>query len=86
MVGPAKVELITSGSPVFVTLKIEPESFPPDKTIVIPQGGGANIALECSTNLIDWVTASPGVYTNQPANKFFRIRAEKVPAPCLMIG
>jgi len=60
------------------TLKIEPESFPPDKTILIPAGGGANVGMECSTNLIDWVPANLGVYTNQPAAKFFRLKAERV--------
>ena len=63
----------------YVTLEIVPESFPPDRTIVIPEGGGANIALECSTNLIDWTAAPLGVYTNQPTVKFFRLKAERVP-------
>jgi hypothetical protein len=63
----------------FATIEVTPESFPPDKTIVIPEGGAANIALECSTNLIDWTTAPLGVYTNQPTVKFFRLRAERVP-------
>ncbi len=80
IVGPVTVQMSGRG-PGYLTVKIEPESFPPDKTIVIPAGGGANIALECSTNLIDWVSAAPGIYTNQPAAKFFRIKAEKVPAP-----
>jgi len=35
--------------------------------------------MECSTNLIDWVPASLGVYTNVPAAKFFRLKAERLP-------
>ena len=85
--GPAEIVLVSryaqrppaSVEAAYVTLEIVPESFPPDKAIVIPAGGGANVALECSTNLIDWVSASPGIYTNVPAAKFFRIKAERVP-------
>jgi hypothetical protein len=79
--GPATIRLrnSSSGENVMCTLKITPESFPPDKTVVIPQGQGANIIMECSTNLIDWVTASPGAYTNVPSAKFFRIRPERIP-------
>jgi hypothetical protein len=80
--GPATVRVISTSSAFmegYVTFNITPEAFPPDKTIVIPQGQGANIALECSTNLIDWTSASPGLYTNVAAAKFFRIRAERAP-------
>lgn len=83
--GPATLRLVSSnlspgqGYQSFCTIEITPESFPPDKTIVIPQGDGANITMECSTNLIDWSTASLGVYTNVPSVKFFRLRAERVP-------
>ena len=80
--GPAVVRAFstdTSFIQAYVTLKITPESFPPDKTVVIPQGQGANIIMECSTNLIDWTVTAPGVYTNVPSAKFFRIRPERVP-------
>src|SRR5947209_3594900 len=80
--GPAKIRLWTTQrgpGGTYCTWKITPESFPPDKTIVIPQAGGANIGMECSTNLIDWVPASLGVYTNVPATKFFRLKAERLP-------
>ena len=86
IVGPATISLESSPDhwndsiqTGYVTFDARPESFPPDKTIVIPEGGGANIALECSTNLIDWTAASLGVYTNQPTVKFFRLKAERVP-------
>lgn len=83
--GPSRISLV-SRDPLpgaqwfaYALIQVTPESFPPDKTIVIPEGGGANIALECSTNLIDWTTAPLGVYTNQPTVKFFRLKAERLP-------
>lgn len=83
--GPAKIALRTSGEPrgefqsAFVTLEIPPESFPPDKTLIVPAGTGANIILESSTDLINWITAPPGAYTNRTSNLFFRIRAQRIP-------
>jgi hypothetical protein len=78
--GPATITLFTSGSPTFVTLRIAPESFPPDKTIIIPQGTpGANIIMEQSTDLINWTNSVPGSYTNTAMNHlFFRLRAERL--------
>ena len=63
----------------FLTLQIIPESFPPDKTIILPAGTGANIILESSIDLIHWTTNSPGIFTNNPANQFFRLRADRIP-------
>jgi hypothetical protein len=63
----------------FCTIEITPESFPPDKTLIIPQGTGANITFECSTNLLEWTPVWQGTYTNAPSNKFFRIRADRLP-------
>ena len=58
--GPASFRVISTWDTYidgYVTFEITPQSFPPDKTVVIPQGQGANVILECSTNLIDWTTA-----------------------------
>ena len=75
--GPATIELRGTGG--LATFRVYPESYPPDKSILVaPGAGGAAITLECSTNLVDWMTATNGVYTNQPAAKFFRIRAERI--------
>ena len=64
----------------YCTFKITPESTPPDKTIILLAGSkGANIYLEMSTNLFDWSTISPGTYSSETNNLFFRIRAEKLP-------
>lgn len=83
--GPTRISLVALYPTIpetwaaYALLEITPVTFPPDKTVVIPEGGGANIAMECSTNLIDWAAAPLGVYTNQPAVKFFRLRAERLP-------
>ena len=79
--GPALFQLTNSSFNVqaFCNIEITPESFPPDKTLIIPQGTGANITFECSTNLLDWNPVWQGTYTNAPSNKFFRIRADRLP-------
>ncbi len=79
--GPAVFQLRLNSLAVqgFCTIEITPESFPPDKTLIIPQGTGANITFECSTNLLDWAPVWQGTYTNAPSNKFFRIRADRLP-------
>lgn len=83
--GPAVLRLSvatnqTHDMPSLITFKIIPESFPPDKTLIIPQGtAGATVVLESSTNLIQWTTATNGFYTGTNAAVFFRIRAERAP-------
>lgn len=61
------------------TFRVLRNTQPPDKTMVIPQGGSASIVLQCSSNLVDWVTATNGNYTNVPSMKFFRIYSERIP-------
>jgi hypothetical protein len=79
--GPAVFQLTSNNGIAqdFCTIEITPESFPPDKTLIIPQGTGAKIIFECSTNLLDWAPVWQGTYTNAPPNKFFRIRADRLP-------
>lgn len=79
--GPATLSMVSvNGNPGFCTVKITPESFPPDKTIIVlPGTGGGNITMECSTNLIQWTPASNGVYTNLSEARFFRIRLDRIP-------
>lgn len=63
-----------------MTAEIIPQSFPPDKTLVIPADtGGANVIMESSTDLVHWDAAQPGQYTNLTSHLFFRIRAERLP-------
>ena len=61
----------------FCTVKIEPESFPPGQTIILPQGTVGVIHVESSTNLVqrqdEWVHA----FSNTNQNRFFRLRAER---------
>ncbi len=76
--GPATIELRGTGG--LATFRIYPESYPPDKAVLVaPGAGGAAITLECSTNLVAWQTATNGIYTNQPAAKFFRIKLDRIP-------
>jgi hypothetical protein len=64
----------------YVTLKIEPESFPAGSTLVVPSGSGAIIYLEASPDLVTWTNScGPLSYTNQVGNLFFRIRADRLP-------
>ena len=80
--GPATIRLVVPGNPTragLCTIRITPEAYPPDKSLLIaPGSGGAKISLECSTNLVNWVEATNGVYTNLPAVKFFRIKEERI--------
>ena len=83
--GPARLSLKFQNPPfsyqaAFLTVEIQPESFPPDKTLIIPADTkGANILMEASADLIHWTNAPPGLYTNQPSHLFFRLRAERIP-------
>jgi hypothetical protein len=81
LAGPATVRLTSYALDrlSFITVDIQPDLFPPDKTLVVPQGSAANVILESSTNLVNWSLAPPGLYTNQVVNMFFRIRAERLP-------
>lgn len=79
--GPATIRLVvgSNSSAGLCTIKITPEAYPPDKSILVaPGSGGAAITLECSTNLVNWTATTNGVYTNLPAAKFFRIKAEQI--------
>ena len=80
--GPAIIQLkyYTGTNPGFCTIKVEPESFPPDKTLIIPADShGANIIMEASPDLVHWTNSVPGLYTNATGNMFFRIRADRIP-------
>jgi len=67
---PSGTRLKAGADPVFCTVEITPESFPPDKTIIVPAGTGANIVMESSTDLMNWSPAAPGSYTlHQPGKQ-----------------
>ncbi|MBI4324432.1 MAG: hypothetical protein HY674_04140 [Chloroflexi bacterium] len=69
----------TTSQPTFCTIRITPESFSADKTLIIPEDTSANIFLECSSDLVIWTNAVPGLYTNMTDNLFFRLRGERLP-------
>lgn len=75
--GPAAIKVVGYGG--MATFKITPDQYPPDKTVVVPGGpGGANVTMECSTNLVHWTPADNGAYTNLPGVKFFRIKLDRI--------
>lgn len=79
--GPATIRLVAPpfGGTGMCTVRLSPEAFPPDRTILIPPGTNqARITLECSTNLVQWFAATNGVYGPLPEAKFFRIKLEPV--------
>jgi hypothetical protein len=77
--GPATIRLAANGGrKVLSTFKVTPEPFPPDRTVIaLPGTNQTAVTLECSTNLVDWVSATNGVYGPMPEAKFFRIKAQK---------
>jgi hypothetical protein len=84
MAGPAMVTLNSNfadrgAEPAFVTFEITPQSFPPGQTLIVPPGTNqVLVTLECSTNLVNWLSATNGVYGSPTEAKFFRIRGSKV--------
>ena len=83
IVGPAVIRLMSRERTqryALCTFKITPESYPPDKAIIVlPGTNGASITLECSTNLANWLPATNGIYNNLNEARFFRIRTDRLP-------
>jgi hypothetical protein len=78
--GPATIRLETSssGSSVwFCSLHIEPSSFPPGQTIILPQGTVGVIHVESSTNLVQWQDEWVHTFSNTNQNRFYRLRADR---------
>ena len=60
-----------------MTVKITPLTFPPQKAVTVAPGmGNVQIALESSTNLLNWADATNGVYSDDL--RFFRVKLTKV--------
>ena len=77
--GPAILQFRASGVGNFCTFRITPESYPPDRSIILSPGTNRTlVVLECSTNLLQWFTATNGVYGPLPEAKFFRIKVDAV--------
>jgi hypothetical protein len=84
--GPATMTFVStsppSNGPGLVTLKIIPESYDPNKTIIVPPGTNqVQITLQVSTNLINWETATNGIYGSPNTAQFFRIREDTLTSP-----
>ena len=83
--GPATVKLHSGFPdrstiyPAYVTIEVTPQSFPPGQTLIVPPGTNqVLVTLECSTNLVNWVSATNGIYGSPTEAKFFRIRGSKI--------
>src|ERR1051326_5265955 len=64
--GPAVIHLFRgfSGSSYMATFRLTPEPYPVGSALLVPPGpGGASVVLQCSTNLVDWSSATNGAYT-----------------------
>lgn len=77
LLGPATIAMTSYEG--YALFKITPSYYPFEKaSLVMPGPGGAEVTMECSTDLVNWVTATNGTYTNMPAAKFFRINLRKI--------
>ena len=62
------------------TIRIGSQAFPPEKTAIVPHlSNGATVALQVSSNLVDWVTTTNGAYSGTNGALFFRINLERAP-------
>jgi len=70
--GPALITLSTFGPRSgYCTVRLTPDSYPPDKALLVPPGTNlVSVALECSTNLVQWTAATNGVYGSPTEAKF----------------
>ena len=77
--GPSEVAFMGgAGGGSYFVYEIIPDAFGPDRTVVIPDGQGAFVTLEKSTDLENWEVTTNGVFntTNDPPHIFFRVRAD----------
>lgn len=58
-----------------MTVKIMPNSFEPNKTVILPPGTNqVAVTLETSTNLLHWTPTTNGIYGSPDTARFFRIK------------
>jgi hypothetical protein len=86
-IGPGRVNVQArndTNSLVWASVKVtrasEGDGYLPTNTVVIPTqpSGNIEIILESSTDLLNWVSATPGTYVTTSEKRFFRVRAERV--------
>ena len=77
--GPATLRLTAEGTygACFCSVRVEPESFPPGQTLILPEGTVGVVHVESSTNLVQWQDEWVHTFTNTNQNRFFRLRAER---------
>jgi len=81
--GPATITANSDGrNPAFITVKITPDSCDANQTVMLPPGTNqVYVALESSTNLVNWSLATNGFYGGPDAVLFFRIRTNALASP-----
>ena len=83
--GPATFILNCGSSPpsqAFMTVKITPSTYDVNKTLILPPGTNqVYIALQCSTDLVNWADSTNGIYGSPVTASFFRMRMGVLPAP-----
>jgi hypothetical protein len=83
VIGPATITASTvRGNSVFITVKITPDSFDVNKTVILlPGTNQVYITLESSTNFVNWADATNGVYGSPDTARFFRIKMTTLASP-----
>jgi hypothetical protein len=88
--GPATITVLpnyyySSGfayTPTLVTVQIIPQSYDPNKTLIIPPGTNqVQITLQVSPDLVNWSSATNGVYGSPNTAQFFRISEVSLGSP-----
>jgi hypothetical protein len=81
--GPCTVGFAINAGASFMSFKLSPSIVDtpliPTGAVVIPADGSGNynVSLESSTDLINWIVATPGTYGSGATNRFFRVRLNK---------
>jgi hypothetical protein len=80
VVGPATISVNPSiGNyavpyPSYITVKFIPVAYNPNQTLIVPPGTNqVQITLQVSPDLVNWTTATNGVYGSPNTAQFFRI-------------
>ena len=81
--GPATITATSSrDNTVLITVKITPDPVDVNKTLILPPGTNqVYVALESSTNLVNWAAATNGFYGSPETVLFFRVRTNALASP-----
>lgn len=74
--GPVTVALYEGQTTGVFKIVTKDGAMTPSGTIVIPADhkGPVHIKLECSSDMVNWTDATPGIYQASVSNRFFRIK------------